>query len=75
MSRWLFYLLIGYLIYKWFVRPILRKFSPYQQQYHNSSQQPQKEKEGSVKVTDAPKDTKKVFDKSDGDYVDFEEVK
>lgn len=76
MSRWLLYLLIGYLIYKWFIRPILRKFNPYQQQqqYQRSAQQEPQEKEGSVKVTDSPQDAKKVFEKTDGDYVDFEEV-
>lgn len=73
MSKILLIFLISYLIYRWIIRPFVK---PSRKGFYTnqSNASRQKQKEGDVKMSGKPQSNKKVFDKSEGDYVDYEEV-
>lgn len=73
MSKIFILFLISYLIYRWLIRPFVKPRHKGFYSTHNSTSD-QTKKEGDVNMSGKPESSKKVFDKSDGDYVDYEEV-
>ncbi len=68
----IFVVVVIYNLIKYAARRVMEQYT---QGGNINKNQYQQKKEGEVTIKSDKEDQKKVFDKNDGDYVDFEEVK
>ena len=75
LVRFLLVLLVIYFVVKMFTRYVLRSFFKNMKQNFENQQNPSdSKKEGDVTINAKPNKGKKI-DSTDGDYVDYEEIK
>ena len=75
LVRFLLILLIIYFVLRIFTRYVLRSYlNKMKKNFENQQNQYNQKKEGDVTINTKPSKEKK-FDKNDGEYIDYEEVK
>jgi len=75
LVRFALILLIIFFIIRIFTRYILQSyFKNMQKNFEDQQRQYQQKKDGDITVENRP-DSNKKFDKNEGDYIDYEEIK